>query len=959
MIKLEGVRVHNLKGIDLNIPLYRLIVITGVSGSGKSSLAFNTLYAEGQRRYIESFSAYARKFLDHLEKPDADRIDHIPPAIAIRQGSTKLSARSTVATATEIHDHMRLLFATIGRISCPNCQQEITNDTPATVLQEIQQFPDGTRFQICFPLNVDHDADDRDAFISQLKEDGFRRVIVNCDDRSESSMMSRLQNEAITIDIHDDDCRLQMSSPFAWAVVDRLIAGKTGHERIVDSLELAFRFGNDRCLLLEETTATNESKKNEIIQVDSRNWRRKQFNGRLECDKCGREILTLEPRLFSFNTPLGACPHCRGFGLVPTISFERLVPDPNKTLREGAIAAWTTPAYVHELEELLDLAGDYGVPVDVPFSELQPEHLELITNGVPERDFGGLTGFFRWLERNKSKLPVRVFRNRWRAYNVCRDCGGSRLQPMALAVRIDGCNVAELCQMTIQHALAFFDCLAERQSDQEKQLTRTILSEIRSRLSYLNQVGLDYLTLDRRMKTLSGGEMQRVSLTNALGSNLVNTLYVLDEPSAGLHLRDSERVIAAIQRLKQAGNTVVVEEHEEAFIRSAHQVIDIGPGAGQMGGTLVFQGSPDELAESSDSVTGEYLSGRRKIEVPLSGQRRKTERGWIKLEGASQHTLKNLTVKFPLGVLCVVTGVSGSGKSTLIEDTLYPALCRELRQPCSESSRGEYDRITGVEQIDEVILIDQSPIGRTPRSNAVTYMKVFGEIRKTFAGTPEANLRQFTARHFSFNVKGGGRCLKCYGNGSITVNMQFLADVSMTCTECHGSRYQREILEVKYRGLTIAQVLAMTVGEAFSFFRSQPQVHKRLKFLKDVGLDYLPLGQPATTFSSGESQRLKLASLLALGSQSRTLFLVNEPTIGLHPADINNILSCFDRLLAVGHSVIVIEHNLDIINNADYVVDLGPEAGDAGGDIVVTGTPEKIKEHQRSITGHFLRLLDG
>ncbi len=957
IIELQGVRVHNLKGIDVNLPLHRLIAITGVSGSGKSSLAFDTLYAEGQRRYIESFSAYARQFLDRLEKPDADRIEHIPPAIAIRQNSINATARSTVATATEIHDYLRLLFSKIGRVVCPDCQQVIRQDTPTNVLESTRSIPAGTRFQICFPLTVAADEDCGD-LASNLKEDGFHRAIISADEIGDplhgESNTSPARRKTVDLNGIDDSDLTQA----AWVLVDRLSAGKSAADRILDSLELAFRCGDDRCLLLtevaEQVTAVELI---ELVVLDGRSWHVERFSSRLVCDDCQREFVTPEPRLFSFNGPLGACPECQGFGSVPAIAFDRLVPDPTKSLRDGAIAAWTTPAYVHELEELLDLADDYNIPVDVPFADLQPEHLELIVNGVPERDFGGLTGFFRWLERHRYKTSVRVFLNRWRAYESCSACGGGRLQPLALAVRIDGHNIADACRLTISDARRFVDNLLDHQSDGERKLTEVLFAELRSRLAYLSQVGLDYLTLNRPMRTLSGGEMQRVALTATLGSNLVNTLYVLDEPSAGLHPRDSERVIDAIRQLRMKRNTVVVVEHDEAFIRQAEHVVDIGPGAGQAGGTLVFQGSPEELDAAEASVTGAFLSGRRSIAIPNPSQRRRAVQGCLRLEGARQHTLKNLTVDFPLGVLCVVTGVSGSGKSTLVEDTLYPALCRALGQSCATTIRGDYDRLTGVESIDEVILVNDQPIGRTPRSNPVTFMKAFDEIRQTFASTPEANLRHFTPKHFSFNVKGGGRCPKCNGNGSVEIDMQFLANISMTCPECHGTRYQREILEAKYRGLNIAEVLAMTVGEAFTFFRGQPKTQKRLRFMKEVGLDYLPLGQPANTLSGGESQRLKLASFLASGSRSKTLFILNEPTTGLHAADIEKLLDCFQSLLAVGHSLIIIEHNLDVIKTADHIIDLGPDAGDDGGEIVASGPPELIAACKASITGDFLREI--
>jgi excinuclease ABC subunit A len=992
-IELQGVRVHNLQNIDLQLPLRKLIAVGGVSGSGKSSLAFDTLYAEGQRRYIETFSPYARQFFNRLEKPDADRIDHLPPAIAIRQNAASRSARSTIATATEIHDYLRLLFAKIGVVVCPECNAEIRRDTPPSILDAVQRFPTEARFQIGFPLTT---ADGLEEALAGLRESGFSRLIVG--------------DRMVTLDKAAETVPADLSQ--LWVVVDRLTAGKSADERVADSLELAFRYGDDRCLILvEESGGGNRGPQSsaqppddagrgndgdgpqlssneqsgphsadsangvplETVSIDRRSWRVYRFNARLVCETCQREFLPPEPRLFSFNAPLGACPECRGFGAVSAISFDKLVPDPTKSLREGAIAAWTTPAYRHELDELLALADDYHLPVDVPFSELSDEHRNLIRDGVPERNFGGLEGFFRWLERHKYKLGVRVFLNRWRTYETCPACNGDRLQPLALAVRIGDRNITDVCRLSISEAAEFVRQFPEshgkpsavggqqsagddRQSDGMGAVTSTILVELQARIEYLLEAGLGYLTLDRAMNTLSGGESQRVALTAALGSSLVNTLYVLDEPSAGLHPRDSGRVIAAIQRLQRAGNTVVVVEHEDAFVLAADEVVEIGPGAGKDGGRVIFQGTPAEMLDASESITGAYLSGRRRIEPSQSARRLDESGRRLRLEGARGNNLDNLTVEFPLEALCVVTGVSGSGKSTLVEETLYPALCRELRQPCAANRPARYDRLVGADAIDEVILVDQEPIGRSPRSNPVTYIKAFDEIRKTFAGTPDAKLRNFTAKHFSFNAAGGGRCPKCEGNGAIAIDMQFLPDVSMTCPECQGTRYRQEILKVKYRGLTIAEVLAMTVGEAFAFFRSQRKLQRQLNFLKQVGLDYLPLGQPANTLSGGESQRLKLASFLASGSRKRTLFLLDEPTTGLHRADIDTLLQCFESLLAVGHSLIVIEHNLDVMRRADWIIDLGPEAGAAGGRIVACGTPAEITAAEDSMTGQYLTL---
>jgi excinuclease ABC subunit A len=947
-IELRGVRVHNLKSIDVDLPLHRLIAISGVSGSGKSSLAFDTLYAEGQRRYVETFSAYARQFLDRLEKPDADRIDHIPPAIALKQGSVTLSSKATVATTTEIHDYLRLLFAKIGHIICPHCGREIRRDTPESIARVIDAFAEGTRFQVCCPLTPRPSSEAGETAdperIGEILDKRLARIIVDGQTVTPSKMV------------------LRRASPDAeiWGVIDRLTAGSATAERVFDSIETAFALGSDRAIVLEESISQNASPSDatvdvEIASVDERPWRVHRFSTRLVCDVCRIEFAEPEPRLFSFNTPLGACPTCQGFGAVPAISFAHLVPDPSKSLREGAIVAWTTPAYRHELDELLRLARDYDLPVDVPFSQLEPRHLELIEHGVPERKFGGLVGFFRWLERHRYKLGVRVFLNRWRSYDECPDCRGARLQPLALVVRIGGLNIAELCRRTIADALEFFDRLDSQLTSHERTLAQFLLQEVRTRLGYLADVGLGYVTLDRTLRTLSSGEAQRVALTSTLGSSLVNTLYVLDEPSAGLHPRDNRRVIQAVERLRDNRNTVVVVEHDAAFLRAAEHIVDIGPAAGRGGGEVVFTGTPDELAAFEQSVTGRALAGTLTTAAADSVREHRQPQGMLRLEGARTNNLQNLTVEFPLGVLCVVTGVSGSGKSSLLEETLYPALCQGLKQPCGVRSTGRFDRLAGVELVDEVLRIDQTPIGRTPRSNPVTYLKVFDEVRSAFASTPEARARGFSAREFSFNAKDGGQCPRCNGGGVLSIDMQFLADVTMTCPECYGTRYRREILEVKYRGLSIAEVLDMTAGEAFGFFRNQRKLQKRLSVLKEIGLDYLPLGQPATTLSGGESQRLKLAAILGAARRARTLFLIDEPTRGLHPADVVHLLTCFDRLLAIGHSLVVIEHDLAVIRAADHIIDLGPEAGAAGGRIVATGAPADVAAVPESLTGQCLR----
>ncbi len=933
-IELRGVRVHNLQNIDVDIPLKQLVVITGVSGSGKSSLAFDTLYAEGQRRYIESFSAYARQFLDRLEKPDADRIDHIPPAIAIRQSSRSRSARSTVATATEIYDFLRLLYARIGEVHCPSCHQPIHSHSVPDVVHAADSLAPGTRFQVCFPAMAS-DGDPLDKLFGSLLQEGFTRAIV----------------AGQTVDLNSPPPDVEYSHEEFLIVVDRLTAGSAAGGRLADSVETAFERGQGDCLLL---VATDDEPPDALV-VDGRTWSRQVYSRHLICRSCGLELRPPESALFSFNTPLGACATCQGFGSVSAISWSKLVPDPQLTLRDGAIAPWTTPAYEHELHELLELADDYAIPVDVPFADLTEQHKQLIYDGVPERNFGGLVGFFDWLQRHSYKMPVAVFLNRWRSYDVCPDCRGARLQPAALAVRVAGKNIAEFCGQTVDEASRLIDVVSEAATTDpsDAAVAQTIVAQLRARLRYLSDVGLSYLCLDRVMRTLSGGEAQRVALTAALGSSLVNTLYVLDEPTAGLHPRDNERLIDCIDRLRQAGNTLVVVEHDETFMRRAEQLIDIGPSAGRDGGKLIYQGPPDDISQASGSITGEFLSGIRVVSTPA--ERRPCNQGSLRLTGARLHNLKNVDVEFPLGVLCVVAGVSGSGKSTLVQQTLYPALCRALRQPSETDPTDQFTEISGYESLDEVIQVDQSPLGRSSRSNPVTYLKAFDEIRKSFAATAEAKVRNFTASHFSFNSPQGGRCEKCKGSGSIEIDMQFLPDVTMICPDCRGSRFRKEILGVKYRGHSIADVLSLTAGEAFAFFRGKRKLQARLRFLRDVGLDYLPLGQPANTLSGGEAQRLKLAARLALGTGSRTLFLLDEPTTGLHAADIVKLLDCFQMLLDAGHSLIVVEHNLDVIRAADHLIDLGPEAGSGGGQVVATGTPEEVAATESSLTGRYLR----
>ncbi len=905
-IELRGVRVHNLKGIDLDVPLNRLVVITGVSGSGKSSLAFDTLYAEGQRRYIETFSAYTRQFLEKLEKPDADRIDGIPPAIAVAQRGARRSSRSTVGTVTEVHDYLALLYAKAGHIVCRNCGHDVRPANPTIVAQVIEQFPARARYQVAFPIDVRPDSD-RKALAAMLREDGFTRV----------------HADGQTISLEAGPLPLSANGVLD-VVVDRLVRGSDPPERRLDSLETAFAKGLGRCHIVTESGTL------------------RFFNG-WRCGNCGADYPEPDPRLFRYNNPLGTCPVCEGFGSVIDLDLTRIVPDSSKSIRDGAIAPWTTPAYRHALAELLDHASALGVPTDVPFRRLTPEQVAVVVEGHPAAGFGGLRGFFRALEKKSYKMHVRVFLSRWRGYTSCPGCHGARLRPESLAVKVGGNDIATLSALKVREVIRFLDGLKElREHDP---VARRVLDQARARLDYLERVGLDYLSLDRPARTLSGGEAQRVALTSALGSGLVNTLYVLDEPSVGLHPHDVGRLIDIMKGLRDAGNTVLVVEHDPAVMRSADLLVDIGPGAGEAGGRLVFAGPPDQIAAAEGSVTGEFLSGRRTIAVPE--RRRPTDKGQLRLTRVRGHNLKEIDVSFPLGVLCVVTGVSGAGKSTLVEETLYPALRRRLANEALTAQ--PFGDLIGTADLDDVVLIDQSPIGRSARSNPVTYLKVFDEIRKTFAATHEAKLRNYGASRFSFNVEGG-RCDACEGNGFLTIDMQFLPDVLIRCPECRGTRYRAETLEVAYRGRNIAEVLELTAREAFSFFRHRPRVQARLRPLLNVGLDYIRLGQPASTLSGGEAQRLKLASHLATSpgalarsaQRARTLFVLDEPTTGLHTADTVKLLDAFNELLDLGNSIIVVEHSPEVMVCADWIIDIGPGAGDDGGQIVAQGTPEDV-----------------
>lgn len=927
-IQLRGVRVNNLKDINLDIPHGQLVSICGRSGSGKSSLAFDTLYAEGQRRYMESLSPYTRQFLEQLDKPDAVSIEGIPPAIAVRASRGHAGPRSTVGTATEIQEYLRQLYSQASEIVCSSCDTPVAKHNPDSLSRILQDLPEGTRYQIGFRKTLD--SVDEEAFhfvLTQFKEQAFSRVIIDGITHSlEPIPNCAPSNEIIT-------------------VVDRLSVGSS-EQRIRESLETAFRFGEGRVVVLVSAKDADAS----TTTVDGKPWNLTNYHRKPVCENCGTAYSTPHPQMFSFSNAHGACTTCEGFGSVANLDIDLIVPDKTKTIAQGAIAPWTTPAYEHELHELLELASDYKIPVNKPFDELSDKQFNLIWDGVEDRDFGGLNGFFDWLERKKYKMHISVFLRRWKSYDPCPGCNGDRLSPESLSFRVGGKNIAEVCRMDISDAQDFFEQL---QNDAEIcNLAGRVIRDVHNRLGYLCDVGLGYLQLDRQVRTLSSGESQRVSLTSSLGSTLVNMLYVLDEPSCGLHSHDSEKLASAIKRLNSRGNTVVTVDHNPTIIKSADRIVEVGPEAGASGGEISFDGTLDELIAEDASLTGDFLANRLGLMNPERLSRK--PKASIELRGASGNNLKNINVKFPLNGLCVVTGISGAGKSSLVQQTLFPALARKKK--ANTKNALPYESVVGDHQIDEVVLVDASPVGRSPRSNPVTYIKAFDDIRKTFADTIDAKTRNLTASHFSFNVDGG-RCNHCKGEGHNVVDMQFLADVYVKCSQCRGTRYRNDILAVKYRGKNINNVLNLTVREAFPFFRGQTKVQTRLKALIDVGLEYIRLGQPATTLSSGEAQRLKLAHYLNNSKTKRALFILDEPTSGLHMADVERLVDCFDILIAAGHSLIVVEHNLQLIKHADWIIDIGPGAGEQGGEVVATGSPEKVAASKKSITGKCLKQL--
>jgi excinuclease ABC subunit A len=993
-ITIRGARTHNLKNIDVDIPHNALTVVSGVSGSGKSSLAFDTVYAEGQRRYVESLSAYARQFLERIEKPDVDFMDGLAPAIAIKQKNQTRNPRSTVATATEIFDYLRLLFARCGTVTCLHCGGIVRRDTVDEIVTRVVAMSEGTRVYALFPIvrrevkleamqgpvadpalevvaaavkkpakkaekvgkktaavTVINLAESLKERLGELRRRGYNRLW-QADESGAAGKIVEFSTPESLLELDFEDAE---DRPI-YVLIDRLAISADIRSRLVDAIETGYREAGEIVLrtVPREAAETAESLR---------------YSSAFECSDCHRAYREPEPRLFSFNNPFGACPRCQGFG--NTIDFDPnlIIPNRSKTLDEGAIDPWTKPKYRAWHGEMKRAAKAEGVPTDVPWFDLTDAQQRFIEEG--RGSWAGVRGFFAELERKKYKLHVRVFLSKYRGYATCPDCRGQRLRAEARAVLLDGKNICEVCALTITEGQQFLDSLTLSPSQQE--IAGKVLEEVRQRVRFLQQVGLEYLTLDRLSSTLSGGESQRIQLAASLGSRLVGALYVLDEPSIGLHTRDTAKLITIMEELRDLGNTILVVEHDPDVIRAADHLLDLGPGAGELGGHLLAAGTVDEVRENPASLTGRYLSGRAKIAVPK--HRFEPGREKLVLRGARIHNLRGVDVEIPLGLLCCVTGVSGSGKSTLVHQVLYRALMQALGQ--SEGGDHEtanlYRELSGSQYLNDVVLVDQSPIGRTPRSNPVTYIKAFDAIRELFAAQPDARRKSLTAGSFSFNVPGG-RCDVCEGDGTVTVEMQFLADVELPCEECNATRYKASILEVKYKGKNIHEVLGMTVREALVYFAGHPKIVDKLTVLDEVGLGYVRLGQSATTLSGGEAQRVKLAQHLAsarAGSSggargeakraaSRVLYILDEPTTGLHFEDVAKLLAAFHKLIDGGGSLLVIEHNLDVIKCADWVIDMGPEGGSGGGQVVATGTPEEIAKVKASHTGYWLgKVLDG
>lgn len=929
-IVVKGARAHNLKNVDVVIPRDKFVVLTGLSGSGKSSLAFDTIYAEGQRRYVESLSAYARQFLGQMDKPDVDSIEGLSPAISIDQKTTSRNPRSTVGTVTEIYDYLRLLYARIGKAVCPEHGLEIQSQTIQQMVDRVMEYPERTRLQILAPM-VQGRKGEHAKLLEDIRKQGFVRVRVDGEIREVSEEIKLEKNKKHSIEV----------------VIDRIVVKSDVQSRLADSLETALRLADGKVL------------------VDVMEQEELLFSEKHACPVCGFSIGELEPRIFSFNSPYGACSECDGLGVKLEVDSDLVVPDITKTISDGAVEAWEPKSSTYYQQLLESACRHFGIRMDIPFEELPPEHIHILMDGSREEkiqfryenEFGQVReaivpfeGVVPNLQRRHIETSSDYIREQIEGYmgqKACPVCKGQRLRQESLAVRVGERNISTITDLSITDAYQFVDCLELNERDTK--IANLILREIKSRLHFLIDVGLDYLTLSRTAGTLSGGEAQRIRLATQIGSSLMGVLYILDEPSIGLHQRDNARLIKTLEHMTKLGNTLIVVEHDEDTMLASDYIIDIGPGAGIHGGQVVAAGTPQEVMQNNNSLTGSYLSGRKFISVPL--ERRKPNGKWIAIEGAKENNLKNVTVKLPLGLFVAVTGVSGSGKSTLINEILHKALARELNR--AKSKPGEHRRITGLEHLDKVIDIDQSPIGRTPRSNPATYTGVFDDIRDLFASTNEAKVRGYKKGRFSFNVKGG-RCEACSGDGIIKIEMHFLPDVYVPCEVCHGKRYNRETMEVKYKGKNIADVLEMTIEDALEYFRNLPRIERKLQTIIDVGLGYVKLGQPATTLSGGEAQRVKLASELYRRSSGRTLYILDEPTTGLHTDDIDRLLKVLQRLVENGDTVLVIEHNLDVVKTVDYIVDLGPEGGTRGGEIVATGTPEEVVQVNGSYTGQFL-----
>ena len=988
-ILIRGARTHNLKNISCDIPHGKLTVVSGVSGSGKSSLAFDTVYAEGQRRYVESLSAYARQFLERIEKPDVDLIDGLAPAIAIKQKNTTRNPRSTVATATEIYDYMRLLYARCGTVHCIHCDGLVGRDSVDEIAESILSLPDGTRLHAIFPIRSKvEEVKQEEAPSTSIKRGRKSKPAPEETDTPAASLTEAMKSRLVELRangfnrLYQHEQIFEFSTPESlldldfslpvFVLVDRIVVSPENRSRIVDAAEIAYREVGE--VLYEEvprSTPGEDGHHERAQRVEGPassgmlDRKRHRFSTAYECRSCHKPGREPEPRLFSFNNPFGACPRCQGFGNTIDFDLNLIVPDKSLSLNDGAIDPWNRPKYRSWFTDLKRQSKALSIPMDTPWQDLTADLQELLLYGDQRTSnsggsgFHGIYGFFAEMERKKYKLHVRVMLSKYRGYATCPECRGQRLRAEARSVRISGKNICEVSALTISAAHKFFSTLTLSQMHQE--IAGPILEEVRERISFLDAVGLDYLTLDRLASTLSGGEAQRIQLATSLGSRLVGALYVLDEPSIGLHTRDTDRLIRILKNLRDLGNTILVVEHDPDVLRAADHLLDLGPGAGEFGGKLLAEGSVSDILANPNSLTGRYLSGQLTIPVPT--RRREPGREMLLLRGARANNLKNIDVEIPLGMLVAITGVSGSGKSSLVHQVLYRAVARALGQSEGADPTGLFRDLKGAERLNDVVLVDQTPIGRTPRSNPVTYIKAFDLIRELFAAQPDAKKLSLTPGHFSFNIPGG-RCKTCEGDGTVTVEMQFLADVELPCEDCNGTRFQPKILGVQYKGKNIHEVLNLTVKEALRFFVGIPRLLDRLAVLDEVGLGYLRLGQSATTLSGGEAQRVKLAAHLAqvraananirTSGASRVLYILDEPTTGLHFDDVSKLLTALRKLIDGGGSLIVIEHNLDVIKSADWVIDLGPEGGSGGGQIVAVGTPEEVAANLHSHTGKWL-----